>query len=371
MSPPPVRGYPGGPRGAPAGGSSGGAGGGSGGRDTKNPDTMTEQMHIESGLVGLIIGRGGETLKRVEQETGARVQFLTGADHRDTPERLCNIIGTRAQISAARQQILQVIEDNAKGSGSNMGSSGGPPKRNAGASSHQPFRDGGSYNPNSAPQHDTYSSQMEVPEDSLQIMVPDRTVGLIIGRGGETIRDLQERSGCHINIVGEQKSVNGLRPVNLIGSPESAKRAKDLIMEIVDSDIRSQATPGGGGPPVQANPMHGGSVGAGGGGGGGSAGGPRDRGHGPNQGGYNNDSYGGGRSSDKVTETIRVPIDAVGMIIGKGKSSWAATMCIPYLLPLLTLNRRGDDQGNAICHRLQNQCFVSDSLEEMEAVVLF
>ncbi|KAI5791643.1 hypothetical protein DFH27DRAFT_485842 [Peziza echinospora] len=260
--------------------------GGGGGRD-KNPDALTEQMHIESGLVGLIIGRGGETLRRVEQETGARVQFLTGADHRDTPERLCNIIGTRPQIAAARQQISQIIEDNAKGPGSNTGGSGGPPKRSTpSVSSHQPpLRDG---------------------EDSLQIMVPDRTVGLIIGRGGETIRDLQERSGCHINIVGEQKSVNGLRPVNLIGSAESAKRAKDLIMEIVDSDIRSQATPGGGGPGPQApSSNHGG--------------GSRDRGS-NSQGGYNDGGFNvnGGRTGDKVTEIIRVPIDAVGMIIGKG-----------------------------------------------------
>ena len=259
-------------------------------------------MHIESGLVGLIIGRGGETLRRVEQETGARVQFLTGADHRDTPERLCNIIGSRPQIAAARQQILQIIEDNAKGSGSNAGGSGGPSKRNpSSASSHQPpLRDGGSYHPSQGNHRDTYEPRSDNPEDNLQIMVPDRTVGLIIGRGGETIRDLQERSGCHINIVGEQKSINGLRPVNLIGSAESAKRAKDLIMEIVDSDIRSQATPGG--------PSQGATS---------SNSGARERGHGNVQGMYSiaDDQE---RSGDRATETIRVPIDAVGMIIGKG-----------------------------------------------------
>ncbi|KAF8460251.1 hypothetical protein BDZ91DRAFT_425292 [Kalaharituber pfeilii] len=310
-SPPPTRGYAGGQRGSQGGsgnqsgggGSGSGSGSGSGGANReKNPDTHTEQMHIESGLVGLIIGRGGETLRRVEQETGARVQFLAGGDHRETPERLCNIIGTRSQIAAARQQILQIIEDNAKGSGPNAGG-GGPSKRGAsGASSHQPpLRDGGSYHPNQVAHKDTYEARSDNPEDSLQIMVPDRTVGLIIGRGGETIRDLQERSGCHINIVGEQKSVNGLRPVNLIGSPECAKRAKDLIMEIVDSDIRSQAAPGGPGPQAPAS------------------GGPRDRGHGNVQGGYHEGNYAaGGRNSDKVTETIRVPIDAVGMIIGKG-----------------------------------------------------
>jgi far upstream element-binding protein len=135
----------------------------------------------------------------------------------------------------------------------------------------------------------------------MQIMVPDRTVGLIIGRGGETIRDLQERSGCHVNIVGEQKSVNGLRPVNLIGSREAAARAKDLIMEIVESDSKSAATK----DRVPAL---------------------RDTGRDP--------GYGGGfgvAGADKVNDSIFVPSEAVGMIIGKGgetiKDMQATTGC--------------------------------------------
>ena len=70
---------------------------------------------------------------------------------------------------------------------------------------------------------------------------------LLIGRGGETIKDLQERSGCHVNILGESKSVSGLRPVNLIGSPEAVRVAKDLILEIVDSDNKGGAGGAGSG----------------------------------------------------------------------------------------------------------------------------
>jgi far upstream element-binding protein len=119
-------------------------------------------------------------------------------------------------------------------------------------------------------------------------MVPDRTVGLIIGRGGETIRDLQERSGCHVNIVGENKSINGLRPVNLIGSVQAQQRAKDLIMEIVESDTKNM---GGKGPDGGRHPG-------------------RD------------DPYAGGQ--DKLNDSIMVPGEAVGMIIGKGMLCLAA-----------------------------------------------
>jgi far upstream element-binding protein len=203
----------------------------------------------------------------VESETGCRVQFITNPDE-NGPWRQCKITGPRARREEAIAEINRIIEDSGMGSGARppTGRDTGPVR----ATSHQPaLRDG---------------------EDSMQIMVPDRTVGLIIGRGGETIRDLQERSGCHVNIVGEQKSVNGLRPVNLIGSREAAAKAKDLIMEIVESDSK---TGGKERVPAQREPA-------------------------------SRDNYGGagagatGAASDKINDSIFVPSEAVGMIIGKG-----------------------------------------------------
>jgi hypothetical protein len=83
-----------------------------------------EQINIDASLVGLIIGRGGENLRRVEAETGARVQFMTNGHDRDSGgERVCNIQGTRTQIAAARRAIDQIIAENEKSGGS------GPPPR--------------------------------------------------------------------------------------------------------------------------------------------------------------------------------------------------------------------------------------------------
>jgi len=130
-------------------------------------------------------------------------------------------------------------------------------------------------------------------EESTQIFVPDRTVGLIIGRGGETIRDIQDKSGCHVNIVGEAKSQNGQRPVNLIGSAQASEYARRLIMEIVESDTNG----GPPGPPVRA---------------------PAPQQQQQQQQHYGGGGDGGGGTGPRITETIKVPIDAVGMIIGKG-----------------------------------------------------
>lgn len=227
-------------------------------------DSDSETMEIEASLVGLIIGRQGENLRRVEAETKCRVQFLP-PQSKDEKFRQCKITGPRASRAEATNAINRIIEDSGMGAIARAGlDRGGRP------AAPPPVVDRGGI------------ANLKDGEDCVQIMVPDRTVGLIIGRGGETIRDLQERSGCHVNIVGEQKSVNGLRPVNLIGPYAATAQAKEMIMEIVDSDSRNAnggGSAGGSAPPQGRN--------------------PRD-------------------DREKIQDAIFVPNEAVGMIIGKG-----------------------------------------------------
>lgn len=262
--------------------------------DSTRPDSNTEVITVESSAVGLIIGRAGENMRRIEQESGARVQFISGPEN-SGPLRQCKVTGTPRQRADAKSEIFRVAQDNPKASQ--------PPPM-----AHVPM-----------PIADDNANQpaLREGEKSIQIMVPDRTVGLIIGRGGETIRDLQERSGCHVNIVGENKSINGLRPVNLIGTREAAARAKDLIMEVVDSDTRgNNAAQAGATPALQITQM------------------PPQMPQAP-QGYPPYDPYGAQQydpyaaasvappaavpaPSAKVNDSLMVPSEAVGMIIGKG-----------------------------------------------------
>lgn len=237
------------------------------------PNDNSEVILIDSSLVGLVIGRQGESLRRIEQESQTRIQFINGPEA--GPQRQCRITGSPSARISAKREINRIIEEN----GGNPARETGRNARSAGTKAvgqQQPaLREG---------------------EQSSQIMVPDRTVGLIIGRGGETIRDLQERSGCHVNIVGENKSVNGLRPVNLIGSPAAAAHAKELIMEIVDSDTK-QMDPSNN---QQQNQN-------------------QQNGRRDNFDPYAGGGGAGGAGAGKINDSIMVPSDAVGMIIGKGK----------------------------------------------------
>lgn len=224
-----------------------------------------EVIAIESNLVGLIIGQQGKNLRKVEQDTNARVQFLTGPES-SGPTRQCKISGPPQARAAAKAEINRIINEN------------GNPVRGVARDT----RDGGRMRQGSQQQQQAKSVTSDNPEDTLQIMVPNRTVGLIIGRAGETIKDLQERSGCHVNILGEDHSTNGLRPVNLIGPPSAQQIAKNMILEVVDSDNKNMGSGGGGGAPPRREQFQPTGDGA------------------------------------KIEATIHVPSEAVGMIIGKG-----------------------------------------------------
>ena len=255
--------------------------GGQGGQPSYSPreDKDSETITVKSALVGLIIGRAGENLRRVEAETGARVQFVPARE--PGAQRQCTITGTLRQREAAKREIFSTIEENGGGGGAAFDTRGSsarvsqPPPNRAGSSGA--------------------SAVVPEGETNRQVLVPDKTVGLIIGRGGETIRDIQDRSGCHINIVGENKSISGRRPVNLIGSLEAADKAEALIWEIVDSDTRGGQEVSNGGRRPQETPAY-----------------PQPPPAAAGR-GYEDDG--------KLTESIMVPSEAVGMIIGKGGES--------------------------------------------------
>ena len=240
-------------------------------------DDNSDTISINSGLVGLIIGRQGENLRRIEKETQTRVQFVTPPDAGGS-ERECKISGLPGPREHAKAEIYRVIQESGKDPGSSSGRAPPPPDRDMGVGIKQAG---------------THQPALRAGEDSVTIKVPNRTVGLIIGKGGETIRDLQERSHCHVNIVGEEKSEGGLRPVNLIGTPEAARMAKELIMDIVDTDTKNLTSQGGR---------------------------PSD-----------NATFRGG-GNDKIIDQILVPSESVGMIIGKGNCLSATNNRYPKLM---------------------------------------
>jgi far upstream element-binding protein len=110
-------------------------------------------------------------------------------------------------------------------------------------------------------------------------MIPSQHIGSIIGRGGDSIKSLQSRTGARVQV---DKNMDGAveRALTITGSPQQIDQVKQEVAQIIAAKEQGGGYGGGGG-------------GYGGGGQGGYGGGaPRG-----GQGGYQQGGgYGGGQS---------------------------------------------------------------------------
>jgi far upstream element-binding protein len=179
-------------------------------------------------MVGVIIGRGGDNLKKIERNSGARVQIDQGKNKiislltkrnltyshlslslslylvllldSGESERQVTLTGEDDQIQLARDMIQQIVRD------SNVGGYGPS-----------------SYDGDGA-------------ESQLTVTVPSHRVGLVIGRGGETIRDLEQRSGAKIKVLPEKSGDHpSERTVAISGNKGATEKAKMMVEDIVNS----------------------------------------------------------------------------------------------------------------------------------------
>ena len=68
-------------------------------------------------------------------------------------------------------------------------------------------------------------------------MVHNSKIGLIIGRGGETVKDLQDRSGAKIFVNQDSSKIDpstNEKAVTISGDPEAIKLAQSMINDILN-----------------------------------------------------------------------------------------------------------------------------------------
>ena len=71
----------------------------------------------------------------------------------------------------------------------------------------------------------------------FEMNVPGHKVGLIIGRGGKTVKQLQERSGAKITIIQDSPKVAHEKPLRITGDPGAVEAAKELVTEILNRNV--------------------------------------------------------------------------------------------------------------------------------------
>lgn len=87
--------------------------------------------------------------------------------------------------------------------------------------------------PSISPSAVSYSHQ--VGGASKKIDIPNGRVGVIIGKGGETIKYLQLQSGAKIQVTRDMDADpnSATRTVELMGSPDAIATAEKLINEVL------------------------------------------------------------------------------------------------------------------------------------------
>ena len=133
----------------------------SGSSSSNNSGGMQEDYRIPDKFVGLVIGKGGEQIVRIQQESGCKVKISNirpslGASGSNPPDRIANLSGSREAIECAKKIIEDIVSRGKIADGS--------------PASLNPYSLGG-----------TSAKAMDV-------MLPSAKCGLIIGKGGETIR---------------------------------------------------------------------------------------------------------------------------------------------------------------------------------------
>lgn len=73
---------------------------------------VSKKIDIPNGRVGVIIGKGGETIKYLQLQSGAKIQVTRDMDaDPNLPTRMVELMGTPDAIAAAEKLINEVLAE--------------------------------------------------------------------------------------------------------------------------------------------------------------------------------------------------------------------------------------------------------------------
>ncbi|KAG7552600.1 K Homology domain type 1 [Arabidopsis thaliana x Arabidopsis arenosa] len=176
-------------------------------KEVDDTQSTTRTIDVPSSKVGVLIGKGGETIRYLQFNSGAKIQILRDSEaDPNSALRPVEIIGTVACIENAEKLISAVIAEAEAGGSPALVARGHP-------STHA----------------------IGIPEQ-IEIKVPNDKVGLIIGRGGETIKNMQTRSGARIQLIPQHAEGDGLkeRTVRISGDKMQIDIATDMIKDVMN-----------------------------------------------------------------------------------------------------------------------------------------
>ncbi|KAJ8629482.1 hypothetical protein MRB53_022805 [Persea americana] len=169
----------------------------------------SRKIEIPNNKVAVLIGKAGDTIKFLQYNSGTRIQITRDADvDPNSSTRPVELIGKLENINKAEQMIKDVIaEADARGSPALVARGFGTAQTGA---------------------------------EQIQMKVPYEKVGWIIGKGGETIKNLQAKSGARIQVILQnipEGDASNERTVRITGNKQQIETAREMIKEVVSQAV--------------------------------------------------------------------------------------------------------------------------------------
>lgn len=202
-------------------------GGYQGNRGNMNPGGDQIEVFVPKAAVGVVIGKEGGMIKKIQADTGCKLQFLQTKG--DGPgDRRCIVQGSKQQVEDGKRMIEDLIESVLR---RNNQSGGGDNWNNSGNSNYQQQQQ---HSQNSAPA----MGGIQVVQQQYEFNVPTSKCGIIIGRGGDTIKQINQQSGAHCE-MDRKKSANQTneKTFTVKGEQHQIEEAKRLIQDKINMDI--------------------------------------------------------------------------------------------------------------------------------------
>ncbi|XP_024244472.1 poly(rC)-binding protein 3 isoform X1 [Oncorhynchus tshawytscha] len=153
--------------------------------------------------VGSIIGKKGETVKKMREESGARINISEG----NCPERIVTITGPTDAIFKAFAMIAYKFEEDIINSMSNSPATSKPPV-------------------------------------TLRLVVPASQCGSLIGKGGSKIKEMRESTGAQVQVAGDMLPNSTERAVTISGTPEAIIQCvKQICVVMLESPPKGATIP--------------------------------------------------------------------------------------------------------------------------------
>ncbi|XP_030662087.1 poly(rC)-binding protein 3 isoform X4 [Nomascus leucogenys] len=165
--------------------------------------TLTIRLLMHGKEVGSIIGKKGETVKKMREESGARINISEG----NCPERIVTITGPTDAIFKAFAMIAYKFEEDIINSMSNSPATSKPPV-------------------------------------TLRLVVPASQCGSLIGKGGSKIKEIRESPGAQVQVAGAMLPNSTERAVTISGTPDAIIQCvKQICVVMLESPPKGATIP--------------------------------------------------------------------------------------------------------------------------------